>query len=254
MATRNQLGHIAFGLSFAVATIGQSPDTYAEDRCLARSTDTVPVVVELYTSEGCSSCPPADRWLSALKSDRSIVAMAFHVDYWDRLGWKDRFASPIFTQRQANEQARNGAAYSYTPQVVVAGEDSPRWYRDKSLGKGVRDPALVDVQLERSGVSYTAVVTAQKGAPSRLEAFWVVTEDDHQSNVKAGENKGVTLSHDFVVREYLPVKAWSTQQLPAAKLKFDLSREMDSAHPRFINLVIRDAKNGRPVQALKLGC
>ena len=74
-------------------------------------------MVELYTSEGCSSCPPADRWLSALKDGPPVVALAFHVDYWDRLGWKDRNASPAYTRRQAAQQRFNGARFSYTPQV-----------------------------------------------------------------------------------------------------------------------------------------
>ena len=86
-----------------------------------------PPVVELYTSEGCNSCPPADRWLSKLKADPGVVALAFHVDYWDRLGWKDRFASAAFTARQAEQQASNGARFSYTPQVVVDGQDRKDW-------------------------------------------------------------------------------------------------------------------------------
>ncbi len=87
----------------------------------------MPTLVELYTSEGCSSCPPADRWLSQLKGQDDVVALAFHVDYWDRLGWKDRFASAEHTQRQAQQQRSNGARFSYTPQVVVNGRDRPSW-------------------------------------------------------------------------------------------------------------------------------
>src|SRR5688572_7390063 len=90
----------------------------AADACTAASPRTIVPVVELYTSEGCNSCPPADRWLSTLKAAPDVVALAFHVDYWDRLGWKDRFASAAFTQRQANQQASTGARFSYTPQVI----------------------------------------------------------------------------------------------------------------------------------------
>ncbi len=80
--------------------------------CSARSAATVAPVVELYTSEGCNSCPPADQWLSRLKADPNVIGLAFHVDYWDRLGWKDRFASPAYTQRQAQQQLSNGARFS----------------------------------------------------------------------------------------------------------------------------------------------
>src|SRR3954463_10318658 len=91
--------------------------------CQAASSARVPVVVELYTSEGCDSCPPADRWLSTLKDQPDVFAAAFHVDYWDRLGWKDRFASGRYTERQAQLQAADGARSSYTPQVRVNGAD-----------------------------------------------------------------------------------------------------------------------------------
>ena len=94
----------AFALAALVA--GSSP---AAGTCSARSAATITSVVELYTSEGCSSCPPADQWLSRLKAEPNVVALAFHVDYWDRLGWKDRFAGPAHTQRRAQTQASSGA-------------------------------------------------------------------------------------------------------------------------------------------------
>src|ERR1700709_639060 len=111
---------------FATKTIASSMLLSAPAHAMAASSQCPSVqsgalrapVVELYTSEGCSSCPPADRWLSGFKADPSTVALAFHVDYWDRLGWKDRFASAAFTERQSRQQAVNGARFSYTPQVV----------------------------------------------------------------------------------------------------------------------------------------
>src|SRR3989442_5305143 len=101
----------------------------AAPQCTARSGASVNPLVELYTSEGCNSCPPADRWLSALKSRPDVVGLAFHVDYWDRLGWKDRFASAEFTRRQSEQQSVNGARLSYTPPVVVDGHDRKDWPR-----------------------------------------------------------------------------------------------------------------------------
>lgn len=84
---------------------------------------TVPLVIELYTSEGCSSCPPADRWLSSLKGRSGVIAAAFHVDYWNGLGWPDRFSSPAYTERQKQGVGVNGSRYAYTPQIVVNGKD-----------------------------------------------------------------------------------------------------------------------------------
>jgi hypothetical protein len=229
--------------------------------CQAHSSATVTPVVELYTSEGCSSCPPADRWLSKLKADSSTVALAFHVDYWDRLGWKDRFASPSYTQRQAMQQASNGARFGYTPQVVVDGADRKDW-SDLSSPPAApkRQTATVALTLTRDGERFNATVlplasTAKAAAaPIRLAAYWAVTEQGHVTAVKAGENQGVTLTHDFVVREYLPVAAWTADAAAPTSLQFSPSVAADAAHPRQVNMVVVDAANGRPLQALKLGC
>lgn len=233
----------------ALAMLAQA---HAAPVCSARSPTTVTPVVELYTSEGCNSCPPADRWLSGVKADVSVVALAFHVDYWDRLGWKDRFASPAFTQRQAEQQRTSGARFSYTPQVLIDGADRPDWPA-ALVASRTRPAATVDAQLVRDGNRVTATIAALPGAPTRLAAYWAVTEQGHVSAVKAGENEGVTLRHDFVVRDYRQVAAWPVQG-NAATLQFDLPAATDAAHPRQVNLVITNADTGRPVQAVKLGC
>ena len=221
--------------------------------CSATSARVAPTVVELYTSEGCSSCPPADRWLSTLKDDPSIVALAFHVDYWDRLGWKDRFASTAFTARQAAEQTTNGARFSYTPQVVVDGRDRTDWSRAR-VASAARPSATVDVALAQRGDRFVATVTPGAGSPKRLAAYWAVTEQGHSTAVRAGENEGATLHHDFVVRDYEPVAAWAARSGAAETIAFTPSTRSDAAHPRSINLVVLDAATGRPVQAVKVGC
>ena len=226
---------------------------HAAPTCSARSAAGITPVVELYTSEGCSSCPPADRWLSRLKADPGVVALAFHVDYWDRLGWKDRFASPAYTQRQAQQQAGSGARFSYTPQVLLDGADRPDWPR-LPAPLTARSAAPVEVQLVRDGNHFSATVVALGGAPARLAAYWAVTEQGHVSAVKAGENEGATLRHDHVVREYLPVAPWSVKPDNRTPLAFEPAAPIDPIHPRDVNLVIVNADTGRPVQALKLGC
>ena len=225
----------------------------AADACTASSARIVAPVVELYTSEGCSSCPPADRWLSKLKADPTVVALAFHVDYWDRLGWKDRFASAAFTERQALQQSSNGARFSYTPQVVVDGRDRTDW-PSAPVPSGSRPAALVEVRLMRDDDRIVATIVPGANAPKKLAAYWAITEQGHVSAVKAGENDGVTLHHDFVVREYEPVPAWAAQSGAAETLRFKPARPADAAHPRSVNLVVVDAASGRPVQALKIGC
>jgi len=247
------LPHSASLAIAAVCALFGAGSARAADACSAASARVVPTVVELYTSEGCNSCPPADRWLSALKSDPSVVALAFHVDYWDRLGWKDRFGSPAFTARQAAEQATNGARFSYTPQVVIDGRDRTDWSRAR-LASTSRPPATIDVALAQRGERFVATVTPGAGSPQRLAAYWAVTEQGHSTAVRAGENEGATLHHDFVVRDYEPVAAWTARSGAAETIAFVPSTRADAAHPRSVNLVVVDAATGRPVQAVKVGC
>ncbi|OYU00546.1 MAG: hypothetical protein CFE40_04485 [Burkholderiales bacterium PBB1] len=241
----------------ALGLCGLMASAHAADgsgRCSARSGATTPPIVELYTSEGCSSCPPADRWLSRLNAQPDVVALAFHVDYWDHLGWKDPYGSPVFSLRQAQQQVVNGARFSYTPQVAVNGVDTPGWRSLRSPIPAPQTMAPVQVQLSREGDRYTAVVQAVGGLSIRIGAYWAVTENALVSDVKRGENSGAFLTHDFVVREYRPVAPWvaaadSTKTLTLAALPAP-----EGSRPRQINLVLFDADTGRPVQAIKLGC
>lgn len=226
----------------------------AAPRCAAQSSAQMALLVELYTSEGCSSCPPADRWLSGLKSRPDAVALAFHVDYWDRLGWKDRFSSAAYSQRQANLQRSSGARYVYTPQVVIDGLDQPGWRGLKLPQPAAREKATLQLSLARDGQAYVAEIRALPGAAARVAGYWALTEDGHASAVNSGENRGATLAHDFVVREYEPIAAWDARGQPVLKLQFSPTRPLDPQHPRHVNLVLVDADSGRPLQALKLGC
>ena len=242
------LAGAALGLLAAHAA-AQTPAT-----CSARSTATIAPVVELYTSEGCSSCPPADRWMSALKADANVLAFAFHVDYWDYIGWKDRFAHPVHSQRQGLQQAVNGSRVRYTPQVVVNGQDRPSWPSLSAPIAAPAGPSVVGLSLARDGDRVTATVQPLAAAPARLAAWWAVTEHGHVSAVRAGENDGETLRHDFVVREYRPVAAWQPQAGAATTLQFTPSVPVDPRHPRQVSLVVVDGSSGKPLQALRLGC
>lgn len=208
----------------------------------------VPRVVELYTSEGCSSCPPADRWLSGLKGEPGVIAAAFHVDYWNGLGWPDRFSSPAFTERQKQGVGVNGARYAYTPQIVVNGRD----WRSASLPAASTEPARVRLAWSRSAAGELKLnAEALAGAPSRIQLWWVRVENGHQSRVRAGENRGETLNHDSVVREYAKLPLWEGQGRATWTVPVNAG---EPGHPSRWLAVAVDARDGQTLQAVEIGC
>jgi len=234
----------------ATVSAGPSAAATAGD-CVARSGPTVPTVVELYTSEGCSSCPPAERWLSGLQGRDGVVALAFHVDYWDNLGWKDRFAQPLFTQRQNASQRSSGARFAYTPQVILDSRDAPAWSTLPSTALQPRTPATVGLALARDDGGLTLTVTPGPGAPAALSGYVAVVDDGLRTQVGAGENRGATLRQDAVVRELLP---WSVAGRQPATLRFAPRAAPEAGASRHWVAVATDGPYGRPVQALTLAC
>ncbi len=234
----------------ATATLCTLPlaQAQADGSCRAQSGAVPPTVVELYTSEGCSSCPPADRWLSTLRGRDDVLALAFHVTYWDRLGWPDRFGAATHTTRQYELAQRAGSRQVYTPQVVVDGADWRRW--PTLPGPRAASPAP-SLTLERQGDRVVATIAAAPGMSSRLAGYWAVLEDRHSSRVTAGENSGETLRHDHVVRLYEPVAAWaaSTGATPSIKVSRGVAD-----YPRRVAFVVTEAGSSRPLQALALAC
>lgn len=237
---------------FAAQARAQPPVTI----CQATSTATPPTVLELYTSEGCSSCPPADRWLSSLKGRSDVLALAFHVTYWDRLGWPDRFALPEGTARQHQLAQLAGSRQVYTPQVVANGKDWPQWHRSAARGPLAALAATpITIKLQRYGQQVAAEVGAlpgrPAGTPDTLSGYWAVLEDQHESKVRAGENAGETLRHDHVVRLYKPVPNWAAEK--GASLQVNVGPG-SPANPRRTVFVVTDPATQRPVQAVALGC
>jgi hypothetical protein len=232
----------------------QAITAFSMENCSAKSAAQLVPVVELYTSEGCSSCPPADAWLSTLKAahkEGKVVAQAFHVNYWDYIGWTDRFAAPAYTQRQRELSARTNLNSIYTPQIAKNGL-TVRGYDAKSIVASA-EAAQASIELQQlEGNRFEAKVQpTQTGAA--WSAYFTVTEHEHISRVNAGENKGETLKHDFVVRQYVPLGQFSgAQTLKFSSLAPTLSA--GKAHPRQINLVVTDSKSGKTLQALSLGC
>lgn len=162
-------------------------------------------VLELYTSEGCDSCPPAEEWISRLESDdrlwKQLVPVTFHVDYWDYLGWRDPFDSPAYTGRQraiAAQATGLAGRVIYTPQFVLDGTDWRGWFNARPLQ--VDDAAkLGSLSLSADGRKVTVHFAPTMQRNERLEAQVVLLAFGVDVPVGAGENKGVTLRHDFLV-------------------------------------------------------
>ncbi|MBI3528563.1 MAG: DUF1223 domain-containing protein [Betaproteobacteria bacterium] len=234
----------------------------ASETCETRSSTTRVTVLELYTSEGCNSCPPADRWLSALPArgftpDR-VIPLAFHVDYWDQLGWPDRMAKAQFSARQRMQAERNRASVVYTPQLLLNGADYRTSFSDSRFDERINElnrlPAAATLFLRQRPVSSGVELEldmrlAQPALTSAAQTYIAITENRLQSAIKAGENRGKLLHHDFVVRELagpLPMAAagslhWkSAMVLPPDWKRSDLS----------LAAFVQDARSGEILQAL----
>jgi hypothetical protein len=194
---------LAFGLVLAVSA-GVGPVAAAGKR---------PVVVELFTSQGCSSCPPAEAFLNELTKRKDVIALEFHVDYWDYIGWKDLFAKPEFTARQKNYVRAMNSRYAYTPQMVIDGrehvvgshrEEVERVIR-KARAEAVKAPAI---KMRREGEKLIISVGA-----ARASGDYIVTmatfDKPHVTKVKRGENRGKTLTNANVVRDLVKLGDWN---------------------------------------------
>ena len=241
-------------IAAAGIAILSSADAAPAARCEANSGPTPPAVVELYTSEGCSSCPPAEHWLSTLNDQPGILPLAFHVNYWDRLGWQDRFATPATTDRQHKVRAVLNGQNVYTPQVVLNGQDHRSWHGEKpsALGhaKQTSNATAPTLKLTREGGQVTAVVGAFAGTPS-LAGYWAVLQDGLVSKVTRGENAGETLTHDHVVSLYQPVTSWSASKPQQLQLSLPQGPRFEGLRVAF---VVTQADGVQPVQGVVLRC
>jgi hypothetical protein len=185
--------------------------TYAG--CDVKSGAATAALVELYTSEGCSSCPPADRQLSGLRDALSpaaaVVALALHVDYWDYIGWKDPYAQSAFVERQNRLVRANRHTVVYTPHFFVSGTELgvPNRGLQEAISKVNAEPAGADLRLRAATTSdgtlkLVADATTRAGTdPAAL--YLAVAESGLVSKVARGENSGATLAHDHVVRSWI---------------------------------------------------
>lgn len=220
----------------------------AQADCRVQSAATHPHLVELYTSEGCSSCPPADTWLRSL-SGNAAVALAFHVDYWDELGWRDRFSNARFTERQQEQARRERAASVYTPQVVLDGRAWRDWYRGSALSGPTQSrmaltmtaaPAGSALQVHLDG---TAIA---EFAPDFYQTYVALSEDGLSSKVAAGENSGKLLRHEHVVRVWAGPLPWAN-----ADVHLEIPENIDAGKSTLIAFT-QDRHDGAIAQVLSI--
>jgi hypothetical protein len=199
-------------------------------QCAAKSGPNTTALVELYTSEGCSSCPPADRWLSGLAAQghvpERVVPLALHVDYWDYIGWKDPYAKREFSLRQRKLTQLQRLALVYTPQVMLQGRDFRGWGTpafDRALAQINARPAPARLELQiasaRSNV-LSVRVAAEILDPAQIGhagLYLAAYESRLESRVSAGENRGRTLAHDYVALEWQGPLAFSGARLVAER-------------------------------------
>lgn len=226
--------------------------------CSAESGSTRVALLELYTSEGCDSCPPTDQWFSALPqrgyTPQRVLALAFHVDYWNYLGWKDPYAQARFSARQRDANRRNQARVVYTPQLLLDGADYRRSLLGDDLGRriaaGQAPGAQIRMNIDTDGAQPRLRARISTAA-NTAQAYAVIYENNLITEVAAGENRGKRLRHDFVVRElYGPFAVTA-----AAPLDIEQAMRRERAWKAadlHVGVFVQDAATGGALQALNL--
>lgn len=187
-----------------------------------------PVLVELFTSEGCVTCPPADRLLSQLEKNQpsdaaEIITLSLHINYWDNIGWKDRFSSPIYSQRQEIYKHKFKIATVYTPQMIVDGAKQLIGSNSAEANKAISESA----KLPKANIEITRTEDNLKinvsDVPAHGDAtvFLAIAEDNLSTKISGGENNGRTLEHNSVVRDLKPLG-----RILTADDKFELETDL----------------------------
>lgn len=247
------------GLPTLIIMMVLSGNATAADTAVCRSQSPahhVPLV-ELFTSEGCSSCPPADRWLREIgQSWRGrITPLSLHVDYWNQLGWPDPYSSPQFTQRQRMLATRNGARSVYTPGVFVDGKELSAGRHAKDLSaylqcqaqQAVTEQLVIEWSKSATG-EFVPVVTAHSNKPRQATLHIVIYQNGLTQQVTRGENAGERLVHDFVVRNWAtPITLQASPQRVTVAIPSSLSKEL--ANSRYgVTAVLEESLTGDILQ------
>jgi len=233
-----------------------TPATFAEQQ--VKSGEYKASVVELYTSEGCSSCPPADSFLSRLgKTEESemIIPLAFHVDYWDYIGWKDPYASSDYTQRQRVVARVNSQSSIYTPEFVVDGAEARGSQKiTERVTAAYHSQAEADITLKLADVdagklsARVSIDNVSYAGDDTPEVYLAVFENGLSSSINAGENRGKRLQHDYVVRHLSAPQVTMSGQQHSFDLQVDPAWDLSELG---VTVIVKLQNSGRTLQAVK---
>lgn len=225
--------------------------SFVQAEVVISSPDTRVSLLELYTSEGCSSCPPADKWLSELKSHpglwTSLIPVAFHVDYWNYIGWEDRFSSPEYASRQRRYAKSKNLKTVYTPGFLLNGQEWRSFYGlrklsvDSSEEVGRLKLNITDMELQAE------YKPTKKMKDESLVLNIVVLGFDIKTNVRAGENRNKELKHDFTVLAYKTIPLYKNESVYAVMT--ELPDIVETAPRMAVSAWINKQNNMTPIQA-----
>jgi hypothetical protein len=205
------------------------------------------VVVELFTSQGCSACPPADELLADIAEREGVIALALHVDYWDYIGWKDSFAQPRFTQRQKAYARANHDRSVFTPQIIVGGQDRVMGAKAMKvmdlIAAHAQAPQPVSLSLSRNAGRLTVALSAER-AMGPADVQLVRYTPSSTVHIKRGENAGRTFDYANIVTDWQVLGRWDGQ----APLRLSVDIEGD----RPVVVIVQEAGHGRVLAAARL--
>jgi len=227
--------------AFFALTAFAGSQVHAKDRPLG--------VVELFTSQGCNSCPPADRVLGELAQDDDVIALAYHVDYWDYLGWRDTLGSAENTERQRDYGRSFGSGSVYTPQAVINGRTHVNGANKNAVHRTIErmadtaDGMVVDVSIRQSGDSIVIEAGDSKGAPRKAHLVLVYFDPVRDVAIERGENRGKIITYWNAVSSIQAAGMWHGK---ASRYELPLSEVTKKGAGGCAVLLQASGKNGLP--------
>jgi hypothetical protein len=206
-----------------------------------------PVVVELFTSQGCSSCPPADRLLSELAARGDVIPLALHVDYWDYLGWRDEMADPDFTARQKRYAQRADTRTIYTPQIIVGGQKTVVGFRPMEIAQAIEaqraSASPISVRVVRRGEQVAVTLSPERDI-GEVTVHLVRYRPEVTVDIHRGENAGRTITYSNVVTAWESIGRWSGQD--------EVTLTAPASGPEPVVVIAQEAAQGRILAAERL--